>query len=297
MLLLAVGQPERTAAIAGVVVLGLCMLCLTLYYCRNAPQIAAKFQRTSSSDHALLYRPVSRRLAWISAAALLALFPLPEIEAAVLDRRLRKVIQMVPLDRGSIDRITQTLQEADKYGVRLPLRTISAVQATLRKTSEMTPTLSDDAIKAASAAASTATIDIGLPPDMHGPMFSSLPEAKGSGWVFVPIATNTGPDNYGTIGIAREPDVAKMERIDSPVRVESQYGPAFLAVKGLTATLDGWHLKHVVFQDMRLIYNGGPLLLESVYFFRCQLQCAPNENSWRLISAVTKGGWISLSLQ
>jgi hypothetical protein len=61
--------------------------------------------------------------------------------------------------------------------------------------------------------------------------------------------------------------------------------------------LDGWHLKHVLFQDMKLLYHGGPLLLEDVYFFNCQLECMPSDNSWKLISDVTNGGWVTASMQ
>ena len=294
ILMIALGQPERSVAIEGLIVLGLCMLSFTLYFCSNAPQIAASLQ--SESTRGILYHPVTRRLAWISAAVLLALFPLPEVEATVLDRRLRKLIQRVPLDRESIDKVTQTMKEAATYDIRVAAPTTSAVEATLRITAEIAPHLSEDAIKAASAAASTSTINIGAPPDIHGPLYASLPEAKGSTWVFIPIAANTGPDNYATIGVARRPDVAEMEGIDNRASVESEYGPAVLVVKGLTATIDGWRLKHVVFQDMNLSYRGGPLILESVYFLSCHLECNARPNSWKLLSAVTNGGWITLSL-
>jgi hypothetical protein len=301
MWMLLIGQPERSAAISGVAALGLCMLTFTVYYCQNPATTAARYQRhrnNSPLPSNILYRPVTRRLAWISVAALLVLFPLPQIEAAVLDRRLRKMVRTVPLDRQSIERITQTFAEANRYGVRPPLHTISIVQAALRKTSEAHSSLSDDATKAASAAASAATIDIGLPPDMQGPLFGNLPEAKGSKWAFSPIATNKGPDNYQTIGIAQRTDVAKMEKIDQPLPpTGAEYGPAVLVVKDLTATLDGWHLKHVAFENMKLIYHGGPLLLEAVYFVNCQLECMTSDNSWRLISDVTNGGWITVSMQ
>jgi hypothetical protein len=297
MLTLALGQPERTAAIAGGVVLGISMLSLTLYFCGNVSQINASLRSASSSRAGILYRPVSRRLATTSALSLSALFTMPAIGAAVLDRRIRKAIQAAPLDQSSIDKIRQTLHDASTYGIRLPSSTISAVQATLRKTSEAAPPLSRDAMMAAAAAASNSTLDIGLPPDFHGQMFDRLPEAKGSSWSFVPMATNTGPDSYAHIGIAREPDVAKMELINKPIAVASSYGPAFFVAKGMTATLDGWHLKHIVFQEMKFTYNGGPLVLESVFFFNCQVECVPGENSWDLVLAISKGGWVSLRLK
>ena len=63
-LTLALGQPERIAAIAGLVVLGVCMFYFTARYCLIAPQIAARRSRDYSGRYAILYRPVTRRLAW-----------------------------------------------------------------------------------------------------------------------------------------------------------------------------------------------------------------------------------------
>ena len=127
-------------------------------------------------------------------------------------------------------------------------------------------------------------------------MFGSFPEAKGSTWVFTPIATNAGPDNYSLIGFARQSDVARMEPINAPFTTSSAFGPAFLLVKGLTADLDGFRLRNVVFQDMHLTYHGGPLMLENVYFYHCELQFDSTDAGWRLISAVTSArGWVTFS--
>jgi hypothetical protein len=140
------------------------------------------------------------------------------------------------------------------------------------------------------------TVNIEEPKEMQGKVsFGSHPEAKGSTWSMIPIATNTGPDNYGWIGIAHAPDAAVMERIDSPAPPPTGYGPAFLVVKGLTANLDGFHLRNTIFQDMVLIYHGGPLILDDVYFVDCKFQLDPTVNSQQLISAVAQGGWVSFS--
>jgi hypothetical protein len=299
VLLLALGEPERVVAFVGLTILGLCMLLFTIYYCTHAPQIAAKDLRHSPRKYAVLDLPVSRRLAWLSVGtiALLAAFPLPQVEAAVVDRRLRQLAKDVPLDHSSVDRIEQLFNVVNAYGVRISERTIAMVQAALQRTSAVSPNPPDPAIKAASDGAAFASFNIGLPPGMRGPLTSTLPEAKGSQWGFTPIATNTGPDSYGTIGVVRQPDVAKMEEIDHPFPTVSEYGPGFLVVKELTVTLDGFRLKHAVFQNALITYNGGPLILEDVYFFRCRLQICASENCQRLMRALTTGGWIGFSAE
>jgi hypothetical protein len=296
ILALALGAPERTAAIAGGVVLAVAMSSFTVYFCGNAAQITADLRVVPSSREKMLYRPVSRRLATASAITLGASFSARGVAATVLDRRLQKEIQATPLDQASIEKVIQAMDDAHAFGIRLPSKTILNAQATLRMTSEVAPALSSEAIRAASAVASNSTIDIGLPPDFHGKIYDRLPEANGSKWRFQPIATNTGPDNYSTIGMARPPDVAEMERVDNPLPSTSEYGPAFLVAKDLTATLDGFHLKHVVFQDMKLIYSGGRLSLDSVFFLNCEIECRPSGNAWKLISTISKGGWASLTL-
>jgi hypothetical protein len=295
VLMLALGEPEYRAALEGLAVLGICMLSFTVYSCTNAAKIAAGRPLSYSGKYDLLYRPVSRRLALLSAIALAMLAALPKVAAAALDRKLRQLTARVPLNGASINEITQTINEATAFGIK-PSGTTGTVLSALRETSKIDPSLSVEAIRAGSAVASASTVNIDLPREMRGKMFASLPESKGSIWSFSPIATNIGPDNYATIGLARLPYAARMERIENPIPEFTEYGPAFLVVKGLTAALDGFHLKHIVFQDMRLLYHGGPLILEDVYFFHCALQFDSSEEAWGLISAITTGGWVTLSI-
>ncbi len=295
--MLMLGNDERSVALESMAVLAISMLCMTIYSCATASQRAASRVRRDGLGYGFLYRPVSRRLALLSGMTIVFLAALPAVEAVALEQRLRRLTRNVPLDPESIDGITQTVHEAAKYKIKLRAGSLNTVVSALRETSKAKPTLSAEALNAGSAAASAATINLDLPA-MHGKAFDSLPEAKGSTWEFAAIATNTGPDNYSTVGVARKPDIATMERIGNPLPA-SDYGPAFLVVKGLTATLDGYCLKQIVFQDMHLIYHGGPLLLENVYFFRCDFRLDESDEAWRLLSALTAsvngGGWISFS--
>jgi tetratricopeptide (TPR) repeat protein len=136
-LMLALGQPERIAAIAGLAVLGVCMFYFTARYCLIAPQIPARRSRDYSGRYAILYRPVTRRLAWFSAAAigLLAAFPLREVEAAVVDRRLLKLTRDPVLSPEQAKQVARTLDAASS-------------QKPLVKLSEETKIRVRDAVKA-----------------------------------------------------------------------------------------------------------------------------------------------------
>jgi hypothetical protein len=281
----------QNAAYQAIGIVGLVYLFEIWRYCRAGAPSRVRFEGPSFVRRAIWALPS------IAVLSALNLVPISTLEAAALDRRLRRLTKTVPLDRPAIEQITHTLKHSDTYKVKLPPRTITAVQSALEETVKLNPSVAEEAIKAGSLATSAATINLDLPKDIHGPIFDSLPEAKGSRWMFVAIAANTGPDNYQTIGMARQPDVARMEPIghDFSITPQADYGPAFLVVKGLTATLDQFRLKHVVFQNMILTYNGGPLILEDVYFYQCEFQFRPSENSWKLMRLIQTGGWVRFS--
>jgi tetratricopeptide (TPR) repeat protein len=128
MLMLALGLSERAAAISGVVVLGISMCCWTVYFCCNAPKISADLRHASSSRYAILYLPVSRRLASISVLMLGIVFSRPEIEAAVLDRRLRRLTEGGTLVHDQAEGVAEALRTAVEADVKLPSKTVLRVR-------------------------------------------------------------------------------------------------------------------------------------------------------------------------
>jgi hypothetical protein len=55
-------------------------------------------------------------------------------------------------------------------------------------------------------------------------------------------------------------------------------GDAYLTVEGGAPVLDDMHLKNVVIRNAFVVYNGGKLELENVYFINCTFQIAKNDN-------------------
>ncbi len=296
MLTLVLGQPERIAALVGLATLAICVTALTLYASDNAGLISADERAATSGKHGLLYSPVSRRLALVSAAAIALLAAWPGVAEAALERKLRRLTARVPLGPDSIDEITRTLDQAAALRVRLP-NNIDTVVSALHQTAKLDQNLSAGAINAGSAAAAASTVNIDLPEEMRGKMFSSLPKGTNATGGIWGIPTETGePDSYSIIGKARQEDAARIMPITLlPYHPDSQYGPAFFVVTGPTATLDGEYLKNVVFRNIRVVYHGGPVILKNVYFLDCQFQVDSNEQSWRLLSSVIKGGWVTFS--
>lgn len=242
---------------------------------------------------------ISRRLAMSalgsSVLVFLAVLPAPSLEGAILDRRLRKLSQRVPLSSDSIKQIADAFGGADRLRVRIPASTSRAISAALKETSEADPALSEVVFRAEVALASNLTNKV-------SPQLQSIVaqerlriEATGGRWAFVPIATNLGPDNYQTTEVSRQPDVARMELIENPLPKASDYGPGFLIVRGLITTLDGYRLKRVVFENMKLFYRGGPLVLEQVYFYQCSFEIEPGPSAARFVATINSADGVSFS--
>lgn len=219
----------------------------------------------------------------------------PFLEGSIFERRLRSLTQKVPLSENTVNQIAASFNSVDASKVKIPNRTREAVTTALKRTVEVHPALSNAVTSAEAALASYLTGN--SPEDLQAVLAARRlrAEATGKTFAFEPIATNTGPDNYQTTEISRQPNVARMERIDHPLPLASDYGPGFLVVQGLTATLDGYNLRRVIFRNTKVVYRGGPLILEQVYFIKCEFQLYPSPNTSKLLASLTSAGPISFS--
>jgi hypothetical protein len=272
--MLALGADAQTAAITGSFSVVVFATFLTVRFCVAQKRVGIS-QHIDDRKLSVLYRPVSRRAAMATVPAIavaIAILEAPEVGAAIIDRKLQKLATSDPSDKKTRDEVAATFREAARYKLKL----------------------APESARIGARVATNSTLNIPSPVDMQGKPFVPPSEANGAFWSITPIATNTGPDNYATIGIARPPDLAEMLHIDD-LPPNSSYGPAYLVVKGMDATLDNFRLKHVLFQDMRLSYHGGPLVLNQVYFVNCTFQVDPVVESWTLISKVIEGGWVKFS--
>jgi hypothetical protein len=90
-----------------------------------------------------------------------------------------------------------------------------------------------------------------------------------------------------TINASNQPDVPQMHLIDQPdLNKGSPTGPAFLIVRGGVFPLDGYYLKRVIIQDAHVIYNGGALVLDQVYFVNCTFEIKQGASGLEFADAV-----------
>jgi hypothetical protein len=81
------------------------------------------------------------------------------------------------------------------------------------------------------------------------------------------------PSSAGTmysLGYSTPPEVPQYRPIDHPDMNQGKtVGPQFLRVVGGEVRLDGYYIKRVILENVHVIYRGGALTLENVYFVNC----------------------------
>jgi len=79
-------------------------------------------------------------------------------------------------------------------------------------------------------------------------------------------------------GHSTKPELPQLHPLGFPdVNNELPNGPAYLLLGDGTLNLDGLVLKRVIVANSEVVYNGGPLQLEGVYFVNCTFRVAQQE--------------------
>jgi hypothetical protein len=80
---------------------------------------------------------------------------------------------------------------------------------------------------------------------------------------------------------------AVIERIGHSLNVGTPEGPAFVLLEGPSALhLDGYKLKNVIIRGATIVYHGGPIEMENVYFVNCTFEVPKTSNAQQVLAAV-----------
>jgi hypothetical protein len=72
---------------------------------------------------------------------------------------------------------------------------------------------------------------------------------------------------------------AKMYLLDKTNRnANNPLGPSFLVLEDATYLLDSLHMRRVIFRNSRIVYKGGPLVLDDVTFVNCTFEIPQQPN-------------------
>jgi len=80
-------------------------------------------------------------------------------------------------------------------------------------------------------------------------------------------------EQMSTVGASKAPDVAQLRNIPgSDLNSAAGFGPSLIVLKAPTVVLDNLYAKKVVFENAHIIYRGGPVTLDDVYFLNCTFE-------------------------
>jgi hypothetical protein len=102
--------------------------------------------------------------------------------------------------------------------------------------------------------------------------------------------------NFFWVGTAPREQAAQVMKIGKDLDAGQALGVAFLFGYGGGMILDGMQLRNVVFQEVHIVYSGGPLKMTNVFFLNCTFEMKPDTNTLKLASAaLTPGPAISFA--
>jgi hypothetical protein len=82
-------------------------------------------------------------------------------------------------------------------------------------------------------------------------------------------------------------EAAALEALDQPAG--GSFGPSFIsftAIPPIAITLDGFHMRNIVFKNVIVVYRGGPTRLEHVLFVDCDFRIMIGNSGGQLANAV-----------
>jgi len=93
--------------------------------------------------------------------------------------------------------------------------------------------------------------------------------------------------NLTTIGLSNPSDAAQLRLLSEPnLNTNLAASPTFLVVRAQNVLLDGLYAKKVIFTDSHIIYKGGLVTLDQVYFLNCTFEILRDSLGQTLAKAI-----------
>jgi hypothetical protein len=94
------------------------------------------------------------------------------------------------------------------------------------------------------------------------------------------------PDLQQVFGVAPISQAAAISDLSSWAKPINTVGNQFILFSGGKMKIDGLRLRNVIFKDMTIAYDGGPLLMENVTFINCKFDFPSSKQGQALALAV-----------
>jgi hypothetical protein len=96
--------------------------------------------------------------------------------------------------------------------------------------------------------------------------------------------------SMSTIGISKSADAPVLRNLSDPdLNDNLPTGPSLLVVRAPTIILDNLYVKKIVIVDSHIIYRGGAVVLDSVYFLNCTFEIEREPRGEQLAESILSG--------
>jgi hypothetical protein len=240
-------------------------------------QVTLKRNRTQEA------LPVRRLFIFSTLSAVVSLvlvrLHIPQREADASEQLLEQA-SVLPTDPKNIEAATEVLTRAQAAGVQISPVAIEKTGRRFVNAANQNPKTWDAALNFLEYKSFINSFSPALPPQIHeqhvllGTHYAPNP----------PLGS--GPIKMFYRGYSKKEDSAQFMQIGHDLDQGSAYGLSIFLAEGGGQILDGMQFKNVVFRDVRIVYNGGPVRMNNVYFVNCTFEMRQLPNSQNLALAM-----------
>ena len=190
---------------------------------------------------------------------------LSRLEAALPTAQLANATSGT-LNEQKIQKIERVVAEAKQTGARIEPEALSNVGRHLIKSSASAdPKLADAAWNTIrEMVAYRTTLNVTSLPLIGAP---ALPK-RTTYYAFVDVKFDARP-KVAVAGSVPRGQNAILEPIGSGMNNSLLIGDQYIIVSEGIAIIDGIEMKNVIFQNLKVVYHGGPIIMNNVYFVNC----------------------------
>lgn len=216
---------------------------------------------------------------------------LSHLEAVLPTARLANA-SVGALSGKKIQKIQKVIADAKQGGARIEPEALSTVSRHLVLSStDADPKLADAAWKTVNQMVEYRSILN----EAFLPVFSApIEQPITTHYSFVSPSAPEGPKT-GVVGVVPIDQSAIMEPIGAGLNKHLKMGNQYVIVAGSQVKIDGLQMKNVIFQGVKIIYEGGPLLINNVYFVNCTFEIPKERRGQDLVFALLQSPITSFS--
>lgn len=294
MLLEWAGAPSKIPAICSVLIIGAIEVVRAWRYVQPAERTQFAADAPSATRRSLILAPVSALVFMI-----VALLPVPRIEAAVVERRLRDDAD-APFKPENAQDIIQTLNHAQDAKIKVPSHVIERVGKKFLDAANSDPTDK----QAWNAAMACLDYRCFLNTDFQPPLPALAHISKkdlGTYYVRRTLPGTEIPDMY-PYGAVPVDQAARFNLIGVNWQMGREFGNEFLVIQGKpgrdeTVVLDKMDMKNVIVKDTKVFYNGmTALMLENVCLVNCSVFLTQGDNGTALAHKLLESPCVTVTL-